>query len=162
MKAIPTYFQPLAVSLLSVFAPIKAMLLVTGFLIFTDLISGILAARKRGEKISSAGLRRTITKCLVYNLAILSGFLVEQYMLESVFPISKLIAGIISLVELKSILENLNTINGSDIFKTVLSQLGSVNDKTKNQLKVDVEAIVNTEIAEVVPEVKGDVTPPKV
>jgi phage-related holin len=126
------FLQAMLVSLAAVLAPIKAILLVTGFLIIADLISGVLAARKRGEAISSAGLRRTITKCLVYNLAVISGFLVEQYMLSSLFPISKLIAGIISLVELKSILENLNTINGSDIFKTVLAQLGSVNDKTKS------------------------------
>lgn len=146
MKALVNYLQPIAVSLVAVFAPIKAMLLVTGFLIVSDLISGILAARKRGEKVTSAGLRRTVTKCLVYNMAILSGFLVEQYMLASIFPISKLIAGIISLVELKSILENLNTINGSDIFKTVLTQLGSVNDKTKAQLKEDVEQIAKAEV----------------
>lgn len=131
MKALINYLQPLALSLLAVFAPIKAILIVTGFLILADLISGILAARKRKEVINSAGLRRSVTKCLVYNLAIISGFLVETYMLESVFPISKLIAGLISVVELKSILENLNTINGTDIFKTVLTQLGSQNDKGK-------------------------------
>lgn len=130
MKAFVTkYLEPTLISLLAVFSPIKGVLLVTGFLIIADLISGVFAAIKRGEKITSAGLRRTLTKIFVYNMAVISGFLVEQYMLSSIFPISKLISGLISVIELKSILENLNVVNGSDIFKTVLDKLGSVNDK---------------------------------
>lgn len=125
------YAQPLALSILAVLAPIKAILLVTGFLIFSDLVSGVIAARKRGETISSSGLRRTITKILVYNLAVISGFLVETYMISELLPVSKLISGVIALVELKSILENLNNINGTDIFKTVISSLGSKNDEKK-------------------------------
>lgn len=125
------YAQPLALSTLAVLAPIKAILLVTGFLIFSDLVSGVIAARKRGEIISSSGLRRTITKILVYNLAVISGFLVETYMISELLPVSKLISGVIALVELKSILENLNNINGTDIFKTVISSLGSKNDEKK-------------------------------
>lgn len=127
------FLQSILVSLVAVFAPIKAILLVTIFLIIADLISGIMAASKRGEKISSAGLRRTISKFLVYNLAVISGFLVEQYMVANLFPISKLIAGVIAMVELKSILENLNSINGTDIFKTILSNLGSQNEAIKQQ-----------------------------
>ena len=122
------FLQATLISICAVLAPIKAVLLVTGFLIFADLISGILAAKKRGEPISSAGLRRTISKVLVYNLAVISGFLVETYMVSGLLPVSKLISGVIALVELKSILENLNTINGTDIFKTVLDSLGSKND----------------------------------
>lgn len=129
--ALAKYGQPLLLSTLAVLAPIKAILLVTGFLIFADLLSGVIAAKKRGETISSCGLRRTITKCLVYNLAVISGFLVEKYMLADIIPISKLISGIVSLVELKSILENLNTIYGNDIFKSLIKKLGSENDITK-------------------------------
>lgn len=129
-ETISKYLQPLIVSTLAVFAPIKAILLVTIFLVLADLLSGIFAAKKRGEPISSAGLRRTISKFLVYNLAVISGFLVETYMISDLLPISKLIAGVISMVELKSILENLNVINGTDIFKTVLNSLGSKNDPT--------------------------------
>lgn len=130
-EALVKYVQPLFVSALAVFAPIKAILLVTGFLIISDLITGVLAAKKRGEAINSAGLRRTVTKILVYNLAVISGFLVETYMISDIFPISKLIAGVISIVELKSILENLNTINGTNIFKVIIEKLGSSNDAPK-------------------------------
>jgi Na+/H+ antiporter NhaD/arsenite permease-like protein len=123
------FLEGLLVSLLAVFAPIKAVILVTGMLIMADTMTGILAARKRGEKISSAGLRRTVTKSLVYLTAVCMGFLVEKYMIEEFMPISKIISGVISLVELKSILENLDVINGGSLFKTVIQRLGSVNDK---------------------------------
>lgn len=125
------WLMGLLVSTLAVFAPIKALLLVTGLLIFSDLISGILSARKKGQKISSAGLRRTVTKVMVYNAAIMLGFVTETYMLDGFLPLSKIAAGLISVVEMKSILENLDTINGNPIFKTLIDKLGSINDGVK-------------------------------
>jgi len=125
------YLVGLLLSVLAIFAPIKALLLVTGVLIFSDLISGILSAKKKGEKITSAGLRRTVTKVTVYNAAIMLGFLCEKYMIDGFLPISKIAAGLISVVELKSVLENLDTINGNPVFKQLIEKLGSINDKTK-------------------------------
>lgn len=135
-ESIAKYITPVLASILAVFAPIKGMLIVTAILIACDLISGLLAAKKRGEKISSAGLRRTLTKILVYNMAILTGFLVQTYMVSDVLPITALIAGVISLVELKSILENLNSVNGTDIFRSLIEKLGSVNDVKESPTKV--------------------------
>ena len=125
------YVTGLLLSTLAVFAPIKALLLVTGILIFSDLISGILAAIKKGQKISSAGMRRTITKVAVYNAAIMLGFLTETYMLDGFLPLSKIVSGLISVVEFKSILENLDVVNGNPIFKSLIEKLGSINDDKK-------------------------------
>ena len=128
------YFISIFISIIAIFAPIKALLLVTGILIFSDLIAGIIAAKKKGEwttfsDLKSAALRRTITKICVYNAAIMLGFLTETYMIDGFLPMSKIAAGAVSLVEMKSILEKLDTINGSSIFKTLIERLGSVNDK---------------------------------
>jgi hypothetical protein len=123
------HLEALMISLVAIFAPIKAVIIMTGVLIVVDLITGIMAARKRGEQINSAALRRTITKCLVYNCAVLTGFLVEVYMIDGLMPISKIVSGIIGVVEFSSILENLNTIHGSNLFKTLIEKLGSINDK---------------------------------
>lgn len=117
------------IAMLAVFAPIQMVIIVTGVLVFADLITGIVAAKKRKEKIDSAGLRRTVTKTAVYLTAICMGFLVEKYMIDEIMPISKIVAGIIGLVELKSLMENLNMIYGSDIFKDIIYKLGSHNDK---------------------------------
>jgi phage-related holin len=116
------------VSSMAVFAPIKAVILVTGLLIFFDLITGIWAAKKKGQPITSAGLRRTVSKIFVYNAAIMLGFLAETYMLDGFLPISKICSGIIAVVEMASLLENLNTINGAPIFKDLINKLGSIND----------------------------------
>jgi hypothetical protein len=123
------YLKSLLIAILAVFAPIQAVIIVTGVLVIADLITGLFAAKKRGEKITSAGLRRTVTKTTVYLSAVCLGFLVEKYMIDSILPISKLISGIIGVVELKSLMENLNTIYGSDLFKSIIEKLGSINDK---------------------------------
>jgi Bacteriophage holin family len=118
----------LLIASIATLAPINAILVSVFILIFSDLFTGILAAKKRKEKISSAAMRRTISKILVYNIAVITGFLLERYLLSDLIPISKLIAGVIGLVEFKSILENCNTILGQNLFKTVLVLLGSEND----------------------------------
>lgn len=123
--------QHFFIALLAVFAPIKAVLLVTGVLIFVDLITGILAARARQEQISSAGLRRTITKMFVYNTAIVMGFLVETHMTGTLIPMVKIVAGYIGLTEFLSILENLNTLGKGQLLKGLLEKLNSINAKKK-------------------------------
>lgn len=125
------YLKSLSIAVLAVFAPIQAVIIVTGVLVIADLVTGLFAAKKRGEVITSAGLRRTVTKTTVYLTAVCLGFLVEKYMIDSILPISKLVSGIIGVVELKSLMENLNTIYGSDLFKSVIEKLGSINDKKK-------------------------------
>lgn len=125
------YAIGLAITLSAVFAPVKELLLVSFVLILVDLVTGVIAAYKEKKKINSAGLRRTVSKLLIYMTAICVGFLIEKFMLEGFIPVSKLAAGLISLVEGKSIFENLDTINGSPIFKTLIEKLGSVNDLKK-------------------------------
>jgi hypothetical protein len=127
------YVSGLLISTLAVFAPIKAVLLVTGVLIFADLITGILVARKKGQPITSAGLRRTVTKIAIYNTAIMVGFLAETYMLEGFIPVSKIASGLIGVVEMASLYENLNVLHGSNIFKSLIQRLGSVNDSQGEQ-----------------------------
>jgi phage-related holin len=117
------------VSMVGVLAPIKAILLTVGVLIVFDLITGLMAARKRKESLSSAGLRRSISKLVVYQIAVISAFLVEVYMVESVLPISKFVAGLIGMVELTSIFENINVFFGKNMFVFIIQKFGSINDK---------------------------------
>jgi hypothetical protein len=122
------YLESLAIAGLAIFAPIKAVILVVGVLILADLIVGLLAAHKRGEPISSAGLRRTVTKAFVYEAAVMLGFLTETYLTGDSIPITKIVSGFIGVVELKSILESLDTLNGSPLYASLISKLGSQND----------------------------------
>ena len=140
------FLKHLIAALIAVLAPAQALLISVGFLILADLVTGIWAAVKRGEKIQSSVARRTISKAVVYQLAVISGFLVETYMLEELLPVSKIIASVIGLVELKSILENANSILGQDLFKTVLSRLGSDNDKLKEDIKQQIKDEVDKQL----------------
>lgn len=128
-KTIVNYFTKVFAVMLVILAPIKAVLITVGFLIFLDLISGIVAAVKRKESVSSAALRRTISKMIIYQTAVITGFFIEHYLLEGSIPVSKVVAGFIGIVEFKSILENFNTILGTDVFKTLIQKLGSKNDQ---------------------------------
>jgi len=112
-------------------SPIKPLLIACGFLILADMVTGMISANKRKEKINSADMRRSITKMVVYQFAIISGFVLEKYMLDDLLPVSKLVAGVIGMVEFKSILENASVIAGQDILKMVMDKLGSKNAKVK-------------------------------
>lgn len=125
------WLKTLGLSVLAVFAPIKMVIISVGVVIFADMFFGIWAAHKRGEKITSAAMRRTITKMFTYQGAILTGYLGETYLLSEIIPVVKLISGIIGLVEIKSLLENISEISGLN-FKSVIKMLGSDNDKDSN------------------------------
>ena len=115
----------------AVLAPIKMVMITVGFLILADLITGIWAAIKRGEEINSSAMRRTISKMFVYQITVIGGFLLETYILSGSVPVSKIVAGVIGMVEFKSVLENSNVIVGDDVYAIILKKLGSDNDKKK-------------------------------
>lgn len=110
-------------------APIKTLLLACGALIVADMVTGMMAARKRKEPINSAEMRRSLSKMVVYQIAIISGFVLEKYMLDGLLPVSKVVSGVIGMVEFKSILENASVIAGQDILQLVIDKLGSKNAK---------------------------------
>lgn len=122
------YAEALGLSLLAIFAPIQSLLLTTGVMILADLITGIMAARKRKEPISSSGFRRTLVKIFVYESALMIAYLAEHYMSDAL-PFVKVASSMISLVEIKSIYENLNIISGSNLLKALLDSLNSQSNK---------------------------------
>lgn len=119
----------LLLATLAVFAPAQPLLITVGILILADLITGMMAARKRGEAITSAAMRRSVTKLFIYNVVILTGLLMEKYVLRDIIPVMKLCGSVIGLVEFKSLLENCESILGEKIFEAILKRLGSKNDQ---------------------------------
>ena len=98
----------------SFFIPIKGFLLFTVAVVFADTITGIKAARKEGQKISSKGLYRTTEKIVVYFVAILI-FEGAKNTFSIPFPITYMVAMIISCTELFSIAENVKRITGVEL-----------------------------------------------
>lgn len=100
------------------FAPVHAALLTVIALGITDFITGILAARKRGEIITSNKMFRSIVKVSIYNILILISFMVEKFMIDYL-PLTKIATSSIAVIEMKSLYENASDILGIDLWGRV-------------------------------------------
>jgi small-conductance mechanosensitive channel len=70
---------------------------------------------KLKETITSRKMSQSISKFLLYNAAILSGFLCETYLLKEIGFV-RIILGLIAIVEFKSISESINRLLGLDLW----------------------------------------------
>lgn len=98
----------------SFFIPIKGFLIFTVFVVFTDMGTGILAAKKEGQKINSRGLYRTMEKIVVYFCGILI-FEGARNTFSIPFNITYMTAFLMAAVELTSISENIKRITGVNL-----------------------------------------------
>jgi uncharacterized membrane protein len=105
--------------LFSFFLPIKHFLIFTIFVVFADTVTGILAAKKRKEPITSKGLYRTTQKILTYfcGIMIFHGASIT-FGLPSQITYS--VSFLISFTELYSISENIKSITGVNLATTIL------------------------------------------
>ncbi len=125
------WLKALGIAAVTALAPIQSVLVVVGILIITDFLLGVWAAKKRGEAVTSASMRRTVSKMFIYELVVIMGFLLQHYLMDDILPVAKICAGAIGMVEMKSILENADSISGSSLLKALIDKLGSSNDVTK-------------------------------
>jgi phage-related holin len=110
------YLSMLPVAVATYFSPAFTMLLAIGFFVVSDFITGMLAAKKRGELITSKKMRPTVTKGIGYMVAILVAHVFQVNFSPSI-EIMKIVSGLIALIELKSVDENLRDITGKSLFK---------------------------------------------
>lgn len=129
------YAEGALIAVLAYLAPMHAIGLGLLALIAVDTVTGMLAARKRGEAITSAGLRRGAGKCLWFAVTIIvakvfSAFLVGLPYLAQI-PVVPATALVLALVEVKSVNENLTYLMGFSPFKGLIDMVGSKNDQRK-------------------------------
>jgi uncharacterized membrane protein len=103
----------------SFFLPIKNFLIFTIFVVFADTVTGIMAARKRGEPITSKGLYRTSQKILTYFCGIMI-FHGASITFQLPSQITYSVSFIIAASELFSISENIKSITGTNIGTIIL------------------------------------------
>jgi uncharacterized membrane protein len=103
----------------SFFLPIKHFLIFTIFVVFADTVTGIMAAKKRNEPITSKGLYRTSQKVVTYfcGIMIFHGASIT-FGLPSQITYS--VSFIIAATELFSISENIKSITGTNIGTIIL------------------------------------------
>ena len=90
--------------------------------VLADLILGLLAAHTLKEKFSSAKLKKTVSKTIAYEMAIVLGMLMETH-LNVHLPVVNTISSLIILTEGTSLVENFKTITGIDLWKELLHKL---------------------------------------
>lgn len=129
------YIGILFTYLIFFFSPIAAILIATGVLVFTDLFTGVFAARKRGEKIDSKNMSRSISKIIFYFTAIILSRMVEIVFFPSI-PVASITSGYIALIEFKSNMENISSITGLDIWKVLIDKIQNFrNDDNRGSKK---------------------------
>lgn len=116
-------------SIISIFLPIKAMAIAALVATLIDLVLGVLAAKKQGIAITSSGLKQTIIKIFVYEIALILGFIIQKFLMQDSLPLTNLISTLIGCTELKSVAENLEIISGQP-FLAALIQI--ITNKQKN------------------------------
>jgi phage-related holin len=107
---------------LSFLAPLWPFLVLMFALVLADLYSGVKAARRRKEIITSKGFRRTVEKITMYTLAIMLAHGMSVVFLPS-FDLAWLPAFAICVAEIKSNFENIYSITGVDVGEEVMELL---------------------------------------
>lgn len=116
---------------LTYFSPTGYVLMVVGFFVMCDTLTGVLAAKREGQSITSKKLGTTISKFIAYMVGVLCGHVFQQVFFPE-FPALKLIGGFIAMIELKSIDENIKRITGYSLLKTATERLESLRSKNTN------------------------------
>lgn len=122
MDIIKKYFFISISWLMIYFYPTVQFILLVGFFIAADTITGVIAALKRGEEFKSSRFRDVVSKYLVYGTAVLVAHVLQMQFFPD-FPAMKIIAGLIAYSELMSIDENIYSITGVSLFKFFLKKL---------------------------------------
>ena len=127
-----SFLVSLIISIIAALTPVIPIMCTVGFLIAADFIVGIYRAFKMKENISSRKMGNTVSKMLLYQITILSIFFFETYILDGVLPVTKIAAGLIATIEIKSIDESIETMTGVGVWKKIVKILRRGNSTTKD------------------------------
>ncbi len=116
----------------TLFAPIRGAIFTALALVVLDLLTGLWASRKQNIPVTSSGLKTTLVKLAVYEVVICLSFLIDTY-LTGPLPISNVLSGLIGITELKSILENLDSITGGSLVKSLINALKAYTSRSDQQ-----------------------------
>ena len=134
---------------LSFFMPIWGILLLVGFAIGLDTITGIWKSVKNGDGLTSRKLSAFISKTFLYESTLLLFFVMDKLILNDIVmamfsvPLltTKIVALVLLSVEIISINENYKAVKGIDLWgsfkfliyrvKEIKTDITKVNEKTK-------------------------------
>lgn len=104
--------------------PIGDFIILISILLIADFITGVMAAKKRGEKITSKGWRRTAVKIWIYAMAIvLTQYLKVTFIKDWDINLARSVALFIVTIEAKSIDENFEELTGISLLSKIINKI---------------------------------------
>ena len=112
---------------LAFFIPISGILIMIGVLIIIDTFTGIWKANKLEDKITSRKLSSIISKLALYEITVIMFFLIDRFILNDIiltffsvpFMLTKIVALVLSSIEVMSINENYKVVKGIDLWQSM-------------------------------------------
>lgn len=123
------------VPIMAYLAPISGLFYLLLFLVVADLITAIMrdwklknskTLKQKIRRVESRKLRRTVVKFFLYLLFIISAYSIPTICFHNGFYLAEISTAFISIIELKSLCENMDYINGSDIFTSLFKRIRNV------------------------------------
>lgn len=132
-------------SILSFLLPVANILLLVGFAITLDTLTGVWKSIKTGDKITSRKLSSIISKMLLYQSTILLFFMLDVFILDEIvlsfFNIHLLTTKILGLtlfsIELVSINENYKKVMNVDLWSSLKNMLSRAKEIKGDITKVN-------------------------
>ena len=117
--------------------PIISLIIIVGIAIGIDTILGVIKAKKLKQRLTSRKLSQIVSKMALYQCALIGCFVLDKYIVGEIINLfisvplfaTKLVACTLLFIELTSILENLKSGFGFDLwsnFKKMLSRAKKV------------------------------------
>jgi hypothetical protein len=122
--------------------PVQPLLLLIGAMILIDTLTGLWKSKKTGVPVTSKKLSRVISKMLLYQICIITFFILDKYLLGEFISLltsiplflTKVSAIILATIELVSINENFKAVTGISMWtqlKLILGRAAEVKDDLK-------------------------------
>lgn len=143
-KLIYTKYLKLLTYFSVMFMPIVPAILWLGVFVAVDFITGIWKARKNKEPLQSKKMANSITKVVMYFLAIICSRVMEtQFLPVGLLPftITQACIAFISVIEFKSIMENISAILEMPLWAFIKDKINALRDNQvtiTNEKKQDI------------------------
>jgi Bacteriophage holin family len=127
-----TWLIHLWIGLVAFVSPLFPLAILVSTLIGTDFVFGIYRAYKTRQEINSRKMGHTISKLFLYNLAVLSVFMLEKLVFGTDTQFTKVVVGVVAMVELKSIDESFRILYGFSIYESLIDKIKRGTNENKN------------------------------
>lgn len=127
-----TWLLHLWIGLVAFISPLFPLAILVSTLIGTDFVFGIYRAYKTKQEINSRKMGHTISKLFLYNLAVLSVFMLEKLVFGTDTQFTKVVVGVVAMVELKSIDESFRILYGFSIYESLIDKIKRGTNENKN------------------------------